>query len=125
MLALGFLEELDCAVEGGRKLVMIDGDTRGEAFVFDGVGQGVVDIFIERFYYQAEVCKQLDRVLLGLEINLSEVEHERLECLRLETLLSELLLMCLDYLFNLIVFITFCPLDMVHITKLDVYWLHY
>ena len=104
---------------------MTDGDTRGEAFFFDGVGQGVVDIFIERFYYQAEVSKQLDRVLLGLEINLSEVEHERLECLRLETLLSELLLMNLDYLFNLIVFITFCPFDMVHITKLDVYWLHY
>jgi hypothetical protein len=33
--------------------------------------------------------------------------------------------MSLDYLFNLIVFITFCSLDMVHITKLDVYWLHY
>ena len=76
---------------------MTDGDCRGEALLLEGVGQGVVDIFIESFYDQAEVGKQFDRVLLGLEIHLSEVEHERLECLWLETLLSEVLLMSLDY----------------------------
>ena len=105
---------------------MYDVDTRGEALLLEGIGQGVVDIFIESFYDQAEVGEQLDGVLLGLKIHLSEVEHERLECLRLETLLPEVLLMSLDYLFNLIVFIiAFVALDMVSITKLDVYWLHY
>lgn len=105
---------------------MYDGDTRGEALLLDGVGQRVVDIFIERFDDQAEVGKQPDRVLLGLKIHLSEVKHERLECLWLETLLSEVFLMSLDYFFNLVVFIiAFVALDMVRITKLDVYCLHF
>jgi hypothetical protein len=47
-----------------------------------------------------EICKQIDRVLLGLQIYLSEVENEGLECLRLETLLSELHLVSLYNLFS-------------------------
>ena len=62
----------------------------------EGVGQLVVDILIESFYYQAKIGKQPERVFLSLEIYLSEVEHEGCECLWFETLLSELHLMCLD-----------------------------
>jgi hypothetical protein len=98
---------------------MSDADTSGEAFLLKDKILRVEDIFIKLFYYQAEIGKQLDRVLLVLKIYLSEVEYERLQCFRLKTLLSELLLMSLDYLFSLIVFITFWPLDMERITDFN------
>ena len=78
--------------------IVIDFDNRGEALVLEGVGQRVVDIFIERFYHQAEVGKQTDRVFLVLKIYLSEVEHARMECLWFETLLPEFLFIGLNYI---------------------------
>jgi hypothetical protein len=75
LVALRFLEKLDCAIEGGRELVMSDADTSGEAFLLKDKTLRLEDIFIKLFYYQAEIGKQLDRVLLVLKIYLSEVEH--------------------------------------------------
>ena len=77
---------------------MLDFDNRGEALLFEGIGQRVVDFFIETFYHQAEVGKQPERVTLLLEIYLSEVEHVRFECLWFETLLPEFFFMGRDYL---------------------------
>ena len=77
--------------------VVFDFDNRGEALVLEGVGQRVIDIFIESFYHQAEVGKQTDRVFLVLKIYLSEVEHARMECLWFETLLPEFLFIGLNY----------------------------
>ena len=124
---------------------MFDFDNRGEALVLEGVGQRVVDFFIESFYYQAEVGKQPERVFLVLEIYLSEVEHVRKECLWFETLISEFLFMSYDYFkslfviivtgglyeaftctftfFVIIVTLALGALDMLCITDLDAYWL--
>jgi hypothetical protein len=116
LVALRFLEKLDCALKMGRELVMFDVDTSGEAFLLKDKILRVEDIFIKIFYYPAEIGKQLDRVLLVLEIYLRDVVYELFECFRLKSLISELLLMSLDYILSLIVFINFWPLNVERIT---------
>ena len=106
LLGVRFLEELYCTGEGPRELIVYDVDTRGKALVLERIREGVVNISIERFYYHAKVGKQPQRVLLCLKIQLSEVEHVRSECLWSESLLSELLLICLDCDFIFIIIMT-------------------
>ena len=108
LLGVRFLEKFYCTDQGARELVVLDVDYRGQALLLERIREGVVNLFIESLNYQAKVGKQPERVLLSLEIDLSEIEHERSECLWSETLLSELLLICLNYDFSyiLIIFIT-------------------